>query len=82
MTHTSIVWFRHDLRLFDNPALCAAVETGRPIIALYILDDDSPGDWRAGSPGVWAPRRHRDGRYRPCAATRVSAHLGPRRHSI
>jgi deoxyribodipyrimidine photo-lyase len=53
MTHPSIVWFRHDLRLFDNPALCAAVETGRPIIALYILDDDSPGDWRAGSATRW-----------------------------
>ena len=53
MTHPSIVWFRHDLRLFDNPALCAAVETGRPIIALYILDEDSPGDWRAGSATRW-----------------------------
>ena len=33
-----IVWFRRDLRLADNPALAAAVETGAPIIPLYVLD--------------------------------------------
>ncbi|MEN6542580.1 deoxyribodipyrimidine photo-lyase [Parvibaculum sp.] len=34
-----IVWFRHDLRLADNPALAAAVATGDEILPLYILDD-------------------------------------------
>lgn len=33
-----ILWFRRDLRLSDHPALCAAVETGRPVIPLFILD--------------------------------------------
>ncbi|MEO0882253.1 MAG: deoxyribodipyrimidine photo-lyase [Pseudomonadota bacterium] len=33
-----IVWFRRDLRLADNPALNAAIETGKPILALYILE--------------------------------------------
>lgn len=33
-----ILWFRRDLRLADNPALNAAMETGRPILPLYILD--------------------------------------------
>lgn len=33
-----ILWFRRDLRLADNPALTHAVETGRPVIPLYILD--------------------------------------------
>ncbi len=36
-----ILWFRQDLRLADNPALTAAVETGEEIIALYILDTDN-----------------------------------------
>ena len=36
-----ILWFRHDLRLADNPALVHAVETGRPILPLYILDQGS-----------------------------------------
>jgi deoxyribodipyrimidine photo-lyase len=46
-----IVWFRQDLRLADNPALCAAVATGRPVLALYILDDDIP--WRMGAASRW-----------------------------
>jgi deoxyribodipyrimidine photo-lyase len=33
-----VVWFRQDLRLTDNPALAAAVASGRPIIPLYVLD--------------------------------------------
>jgi deoxyribodipyrimidine photo-lyase len=34
-----IVWFREDLRLADNPALAAAAQSGRPVIAVYILDE-------------------------------------------
>jgi len=36
-----ILWFRQDLRLADNPALTHAVETGRPIVPVYILDQGS-----------------------------------------
>ncbi len=32
-------WVRRDLRLSDNPALTAAVETGRPVIPVFILDE-------------------------------------------
>lgn len=35
----TIVWFRDDLRLADNPALHAAVELGAPILCLFVLDD-------------------------------------------
>ena len=38
-TKPVVVWFRQDLRLADNPALTHAVETGRPVIPLYILDE-------------------------------------------
>ncbi|MDR3441295.1 deoxyribodipyrimidine photo-lyase [Telmatospirillum sp.] len=37
-----IVWFRRDLRTIDNPALCEAAESGRPIVPVYILEDDAP----------------------------------------
>lgn len=49
----AIVWFRQDLRLADNPALAAACATGRPIIALFVLDDVSPGEWRLGGASRW-----------------------------
>ena len=35
-----IVWFRRDLRLADNPALHRAIESGKPVIALYIYETD------------------------------------------
>lgn len=34
-----IVWLRQDLRLADQPALSAAVETGHPVLPVYVLDD-------------------------------------------
>ena len=48
-----IVWFRQDLRLVDNLALLAAVATGRPIIALYILDEIGAGAWPLGGASRW-----------------------------
>jgi deoxyribodipyrimidine photo-lyase len=34
-----IFWYRNNLRLMDNPALIKAIESGQPIIPVYILDD-------------------------------------------
>ena len=48
-----IVWFRQDLRLRDNPAFLAAHESGRPILPLYILDDDRSGEWKIGAASRW-----------------------------
>ncbi|WP_312405651.1 deoxyribodipyrimidine photo-lyase [Brevundimonas sp.] len=58
-----ILWFRRDLRLHDNPALNHAVETGRHIMPVFILDDhyDRPsarhrnGGWTSLC-GPWTPR--------------------------
>ena len=36
-----IVWFRDDLRLSDHPALQAAVESGAPVISIYIHDEEN-----------------------------------------
>ncbi len=44
----AIHWFRQDLRLRDNPALNAAIATGRPVLPVYILDDEAPGPWCIG----------------------------------
>jgi deoxyribodipyrimidine photo-lyase len=45
-----LLWLRQDLRLADNPALTAAVATGRPVIPLFILHTASDGRaWGAAS---------------------------------
>jgi deoxyribodipyrimidine photo-lyase len=36
---TAIWWIRRDLRLDDNPALVAALEGGRTVVPVFILDD-------------------------------------------
>ncbi|MEJ0036220.1 MAG: deoxyribodipyrimidine photo-lyase [Gammaproteobacteria bacterium] len=50
---TTIVWFRQDLRLADNPALDAAVKRGEPIIPLYIWAPGDDGDWPPGAASRW-----------------------------
>jgi len=34
-----VFWFRRDLRLTDNPGLRWAIETGQPVICIYIHDE-------------------------------------------
>jgi deoxyribodipyrimidine photo-lyase len=48
-----ILWFRNDLRLTDQAALHAAVETGRPVLPVFILDDGSSGPWALGGASRW-----------------------------
>jgi deoxyribodipyrimidine photo-lyase len=48
-----IYWYRQDLRLRDLPGLTAALATGRPVLACYILDDESAGSWRLGGASRW-----------------------------
>ncbi len=39
MTHaTTVMWFRRDLRLSDNPALVEAVRAGRDVVPLFVVD--------------------------------------------
>ncbi|MBV1696688.1 MAG: deoxyribodipyrimidine photo-lyase, partial [Hyphomicrobiales bacterium] len=42
---TTIVWFRQDLRLADNPALAYAAARGR-VVPVYVLDETPPPDGR------------------------------------
>lgn len=49
---TSLVWFRSDLRLSDNPALSAAAKQGS-IIPIYILDENSSVRPRGAAQKWW-----------------------------
>ena len=53
MPAPSILWFRDDLRLADNPALRAAIAQKAPVIPIYILDDESDGIRRLGGASRW-----------------------------
>ncbi|WP_428540347.1 cryptochrome/photolyase family protein [Rhodopila sp.] len=49
----AIVWFRNDLRLADHAALNAAIEAGRPLLPLFILDEAAPDRWAMGGASRW-----------------------------
>ncbi len=49
----TIMWFRQDLRLADNPALVHACSSGNKVVALFILDDVSAAAWTMGSASRW-----------------------------
>jgi deoxyribodipyrimidine photo-lyase len=48
-----IVWLRHDLRLSDNEALVGAASSKRPVVPLYILDEEAAGAWTRGAASRW-----------------------------
>ena len=48
-----IIWFRNDLRLHDHTALTAAAATGRPVLPLFVLDEDAAGKWAPGGASRW-----------------------------
>ena len=50
---TALFWFRDDLRLDDNPGLRDAVDGADEAVCLYVLDDETPGDWRMGAAQRW-----------------------------
>ena len=54
MPDISIMWFRRDLRLADNPALFYACKAGGAVIPVYIHHGDDKDPWRTGAAGkVW-----------------------------
>ena len=53
MSITTLLWFRLDLRLTDNPALLAAVGQGGPVIPVFIWSPEEEGPWQAGAASRW-----------------------------
>ncbi len=48
-----LVWLRLDLRLQDNPALLAAVETQAPVIPIFIWAPEEENPWPPGAASRW-----------------------------
>ncbi len=54
MTNSAtVVWFRQDLRLQDNPALTAAVVRGAPVVPVFVWDEAGEGRWPMGGASRW-----------------------------
>ena len=49
----TIIWFRRDLRLTDNPALLAAIRRGGPILPVFIWAPDEEAPWAPGAASRW-----------------------------
>lgn len=47
----TLLWFRNDLRLADQPALHAAA--AGPVLPVFVLDDAAPGQWAPGGAARW-----------------------------
>jgi deoxyribodipyrimidine photo-lyase len=52
MPATTIVWFRHDLRIDDNPALAAAAKRGA-VVPVFIWAPDEEAPWQPGAASRW-----------------------------
>lgn len=51
-SNIAIVWFRHDLRLSDHPALHAAIRHGC-VVPLFIWSPEEEREWSPGSASRW-----------------------------
>jgi deoxyribodipyrimidine photo-lyase len=49
----TLVWFRQDLRLADNPALTAALKIGAPIVPVFLFSPEEAGSWAPGGAARW-----------------------------
>jgi deoxyribodipyrimidine photo-lyase len=76
---SSIVWFRLDLRLADNPALEAATKRGGAIVPVFIWAPDEDEAWAPGAASRWwlhQSLRALDARLRD-AGSRLTIRRGP-----
>ncbi len=53
MTAPTLLWLRQDLRLTDHPALLAALESGGPVIPVFVWAPQEEGDWAPGGASRW-----------------------------
>jgi deoxyribodipyrimidine photo-lyase len=52
-TGASLVWFRLDLRLADQPALAAALAAGGPVVPIFIRAPEEEKPWTPGGASRW-----------------------------
>jgi deoxyribodipyrimidine photo-lyase len=50
---STLLWFRQDLRVADNPALQAAVRGGGAVVPLFIYAPEEEGQWAPGGASRW-----------------------------
>jgi len=50
---TTLVWFRHDLRLADHPALTAGIARSGAVIPVYIWAPGEEASWGPGGASRW-----------------------------
>jgi deoxyribodipyrimidine photo-lyase len=50
---STLLWFRQDLRVSDNPALLAAIEIGAPVVPVFIFAPGEEGMWAPGGASRW-----------------------------
>ena len=50
---TTLVWFRNDLRLADNPALADAIEDGGAVIPVFLWTPKEEAPWAPGAASRW-----------------------------
>jgi deoxyribodipyrimidine photo-lyase len=50
---TTLVWFRQDLRVADNPALNAAWAAGTAVVPVYLFEPAEEGAWPPGGASKW-----------------------------
>lgn len=44
-----LLWFRQDLRIRDNAAFAAILESGRPVLPVFVWDPDAEKGWEPGA---------------------------------
>jgi cryptochrome 1 len=49
----SVVWFRRDLRVEDNPALAAAARAGGEVVPAYVWSPEEEGPYYPGRVSRW-----------------------------
>jgi len=50
---STLLWFRNDLRLADQAAVCAAVDRGEPVIPVFIESFEEEQSWQPGGASRW-----------------------------
>ncbi|HVV99097.1 MAG TPA: deoxyribodipyrimidine photo-lyase, partial [Planctomycetaceae bacterium] len=53
MSGGTIVWFRQDLRLADQPALRAAVARKMPVVPVFVWSPEDERHWPPGAASRW-----------------------------